>query len=77
MVATFPRGGGDQRLWAKNRELIDNLDGSGDGERERGRWVADPADAMSLRGIPAIGPRGAPSAVRGSLPHRDAPSLRR
>jgi hypothetical protein len=45
--------------------------------RQRGRrWVADPADAMSLRGIPAIGPRGVPSAVRGSTPHRDAPSLR-
>ncbi len=33
-------------------------------------------DAWKLRGIPAIGPRGAPSAIRGSSPHRDAPSLR-
>jgi hypothetical protein len=76
-MATFPRGGGDRRLWAKNRELIDGLDDDGDVESERGGWVADPADAWTLRGIPAIGPRGAPSAVRGSCPHRDAPSLRR
>jgi hypothetical protein len=75
-VATFPRSSGNQRLWAKNRELIDGLDDKGAVEPERVRWVADPADAMSLRGIPAIGPRGAPSAVRGSSPHRDAPSLR-
>jgi len=64
-------------VWAKNRKLIDGLGGNGDGELEPGRWVADPADAMSLRGIPAVGPRGAPSATRGSVPHRDAPSLRR
>ena len=76
-MATFARGGGDQRLWAKNQALIDSLDDNGAGEPQRSRWVADPADAMSLRGIPAIGPRGAPSAVRGSCPHRDAPSLRR
>jgi hypothetical protein len=42
-VATFPRSSGNQRLWAKNRELTDGLDDSGDGEREHGRWVADPA----------------------------------
>jgi hypothetical protein len=75
-MGTFARGGGDQRLCAKNRELIDGLDDDGAVEPERGRWVADPADALTLRGIPAIGPRGAPSAVRGSSPHRDAPSLR-
>jgi hypothetical protein len=76
-MATFARGSGDQRLWAKNQALIDGLSDNGAVEPERGRWVADPADAMTLRGIPAIGPRGAPSAVRGSCPHRDAPSLRR
>ena len=75
-VATFARGGGDQRLWARNQALIDGLSDNGAVEPERGRWVADPADAMALRGIPAVGPRGAPSAVRGSTPHRDAPSLR-
>jgi hypothetical protein len=76
-MATFARGSGDQPLWAKNRELIDGLDDDGADKPERGRWVADPADAMTLRGIPAIGPRGAPSAIRGSCRHRDAPSLRR
>jgi hypothetical protein len=75
-MATFARGSGDQRLWTKNRELIDGLSDNGAVEPERGRWVADPADAWTLRGIPAVGPRGAPSAIRGSSPHRDAPSLR-
>jgi hypothetical protein len=75
-MATFPRGSGDRRLWAKNRELIDGLSDNGAVKPERGRWVADAADAMTLRGIPAVGPRGAGSAVRGSSPHRDAPSLR-
>jgi hypothetical protein len=31
-MATFARGSGDQRLWAKNRELIDGLDNNGAGE---------------------------------------------
>ena len=57
--------------------LDDVLEAEAELVRSRGkRWVADPADALSLRGIPAIGPQGAPSAVRGSVPHRDAPSLR-
>jgi hypothetical protein len=76
-MATFPRGSGDKRLWAKNRRLIDGLSGNEDREPERGRWVVDPADVLTLRGIPAVGSGGAPSAVRGSSPHRDAPSLRR
>jgi len=74
-VVTFVRGRGDERLWAKNRQLIDGLDGSG--KPEHVRWVADAADDWALRGIPAVRPRGAPSAIRGSSPHRDAPSLRR
>jgi hypothetical protein len=37
-----------------------------------------PGDPRALRGIPAVGGRGGlGSATGGSLPHRDAPSLRR
>ena len=73
-VATFPRGHSSRQLWAKH-------------ERERGKaerqteavkagWSVDPADAELLRGLPCLCAGGIPSAIRGTTPHRDAPSLR-
>ena len=47
-MATFARGGDDQRLWAKNQALIDSLDDDGAVEPERGKWVADPAQAEGV-----------------------------
>jgi hypothetical protein len=73
-VATFTRGFSARQVWAKHAQQ------SARAERQveavaRG-WIVDPADAALLRGVPCLVAGGLPSAIRGSTPHRDAPSLR-
>jgi hypothetical protein len=63
-MATFARGHNTTALNAKNANLIHNLTGSSSTTPARITWIHDPADSLTLRGIPAIG-RG----VEGAIPH--------
>lgn len=74
VMATFPRGFSSRQVWRSHARARAKEDRQVDAAA-RG-WVVDPADAALLRGLPCLCAGGLSSAIRGTNPHRDAPSLR-
>jgi hypothetical protein len=74
-VPTFRKGASTESMWVEHAKLIAKLciETGGNIAEERGRrrmMQHTAADERSLRGIPAIGARGAPSAIAGTDPLR-------
>lgn len=70
-MPTFPRGYANHEANARNAKVLEQLarEQSGDVRVERQVFVFSPADAVTLRGIPAIG-RGVMGVVPGTQPEQ-------
>jgi hypothetical protein len=68
-VATFARGHYARSVHAHNRRELKLGSSATTQPTAKARWYVDPADAIMLRGLPAISPRGGVGgAIRGTRP---------
>lgn len=67
LMATFARGYSARTLNTKNATFIHTLSGHTQTQPHKITWTNDPADTLTLRGIPAIG-RGVAGQIRGTRP---------
>ena len=66
-MATFARGANSSAVWTHNRAVIRKAAPTAKTEPGKVTWWVNPADVLTLRGLPAIG-RGVAGEIRGTRP---------